>query len=98
MAFKRIHPESHFSIYDFVRLTTTNVCSDIWHATRERVLLKNLASIFWFRLMQFHGTRVGYRDSSLVTPQLREMFYYARGRKSKDGAKRDVEPIQYGGE
>ena len=95
MAFKRIHPESHFSVYDFIRLTTTNIFSDMWHAVRTRVLLKNLASIFWFRAMQFHGTRIGYRDSSLVTPQLRETFYYARERKSKDGPKRDVEPIQY---
>jgi rhamnosyltransferase len=95
MAFKRIHPESHFSVYDFLRLTTTNILSDVWHAARERVLLKNLVSIFWFRLMQFHGTRLGYRDSSLVTPQLRETFYYARERKPKEGAQRDVEPIRY---
>jgi glycosyltransferase involved in cell wall biosynthesis len=95
MAFKRIHPESHFNLYDFARLTLTNILSDIWHAMRERVLLKNLAPIFWFRFMQFYGTRSGYRDSSAVTPQLRETFYYARGRKPKDGMKRDVEPIQY---
>jgi len=95
MAFKRIHPESHFSLYDFVRLTAMNIISDIWHAARRRVLLKNLSSIFWFRFMQFHGTRMGYRDSSLVTPQLREMFYYARERKAKDGAKRDIQPIRY---
>jgi hypothetical protein len=28
-------------------------------AARERVLWKNIASIFWFRFMQFHGTRIG---------------------------------------
>ncbi len=95
MAFKRIHPESHFSVYDFIRLTTTNIISDLWHALREHALLKNFAPIFWFRFMQFHGTRMGYRDSSLVTPQLRETFYYARERKPDDGRKRDVEPIQY---
>jgi len=95
MAFKRIHPESHFSVYDFVRLTTTNILSDLWHAAREGILLKNLASIFWFRVMQFHGTRSGYRESGLVTPQLRETFYYARERKPKEGTQRDVEPIQY---
>ncbi len=95
MAFKRIHSESHFNVYDFARLTTTNIISDLWHAARERVLWKNLASIFWFRLMQFHGTHMGYRDSSLLTPQLRETFYYARELKSKKGWKRDVEPIQY---
>ena len=96
MAFKMIHPESHFSLYDFVRLTAMNIFSDLYHAARERVLWKNLASIFWFRTMQFHGTRLGYRESSLLTPQLRETFYYARERKKKEGEKRDVEPIQYG--
>jgi len=95
MAFKRIHPESHFSVYDLMRLTTTNIISDLWHALRGHALLKNFASIFWFRFMQFYGTRMGYRDSSLVTPQLRETFYYARERKPDDGQKRDVEPIRY---
>jgi glycosyltransferase involved in cell wall biosynthesis len=95
MAFRQIHPEAHFSLYDFVRLTTTNILSDLWHAARERVLWKNIASIFWFRFMQFHGTRMGHRETSLVTPQLRETFYYARERKRKEGTKRDVEPIQY---
>ena len=95
MAFKHIHPEAHFNLYDFMRLTIANIFSDLWHAARERVLWKNIASIFWFRFMQFHGTRMGYRESSLLTPQLRETFYYARERKKKDGAKRDVEPIRY---
>jgi rhamnosyltransferase len=95
MAFKKIYPESHFNMYDFLRLTATNILSDLWHAARERVLGKNIAPIFWFRFMQFHGTRMGHRETSLVTPQLRETFYYARERKPNKGAKRDVEPIQY---
>ena len=96
MAFKRIYPEAHFNAYDFVRLTLTNIFSDLWHAARERVLWKNFASIFWFRLMQFHGTRMGHRETSLVTPQLRETFYYARERKRKEESERGVEPIRYG--
>ena len=104
MAFKKIYPESHFSVYDFVRLTAMNILSDFWHAARERVLLRNLVSIFWFRFMQFHGTRMGYRESSLLTAQLRETFYYARARKAlapdattdeKDESRRDIEPIRY---
>ncbi|MDP1713328.1 MAG: glycosyltransferase family 2 protein [Anaerolineales bacterium] len=98
MAFKKIYPESHFNVYDFLRLTTTNILSDLWHAARERKLWKNIASIFWFRFMQFHGTRMGHRETSLITPQLRETFYYARERRPKDGAKRDIEPIKYNGE
>lgn len=95
MALRKIYPESNFNLYDFFRLTITNIFSDLWHAARERVLLKNLTSIFWFRFMQFHGTRMGHRETSLVTPQLRETFYYARERKKKEGKKRDVEPIRY---
>jgi glycosyltransferase involved in cell wall biosynthesis len=95
MAFKQIYPEAHFSLYDFIRLTAMNMLSDLWHAARERVLWRNISSIFWFRFMQFHGTRMGYRESGLLTPQLRETFYYARERKQKDGTQRDVEPIRY---
>ncbi|HEX2697177.1 MAG TPA: glycosyltransferase family A protein, partial [Anaerolineales bacterium] len=58
MAFKQIHPEAHFNLYDFLRLTVTNIFSDLYHAARESVLWKNLASIIWFRFMQFHGTRL----------------------------------------
>lgn len=97
MALRRIYPEAHFNFYDFLRLATTNILSDLWHAMRERVLLKNISSIFWFRFMQFHGTRMGHRETSLVTPQLRETFYYARERKKKEERNRDVEPIRYNG-
>ncbi len=95
MALRKIYPEAHFNFYDFLRLTITNILSDLWQAAHEQVLIKNISSIFWFRFMQFHGTRMGHRETSLVTPQLRETFYYARGRKMKDERKRDVEQIKY---
>ncbi len=95
MALRKIYPEAHFNFYDFLRLTLTNIFSDLWHAAREGMLWKNIASIFWFRFMQFHGTRMGHRETSLITPQLRETFYYARERKKKEGKKREVEPIHY---
>ena len=95
MALRRIYPEAHFNFYDFLRLTTTNILSDLWHAARERVLWNNIAAIFWFRFMQFHGTRLGHRETSLITPQLRETFYYARERKVRDGTQRNMEPIRY---
>src|SRR5688500_18427992 len=83
MALRKIYPEAHFNFYDFLRLTAANVLSDLWHAMREGVLLKHISSIFWFRFMQFHGTRMGHRETSLVTPQLRETFYYAREKVKK---------------
>lgn len=95
MAFKRLYPEAHFNLWDFIRLTTSNVVSDLWHAARQRVLLRNLASIFWFRTMQFHGTRIGYRQSGPLTRQLRQTFYYPREWLAGEVKPREVEPIRY---
>ncbi|MBI1854757.1 MAG: glycosyltransferase family 2 protein [Chloroflexi bacterium] len=94
MAFKRIFPEAHFNIYDFARLTVTNILNDLVQASRQRVLMKNFASIFWFRWYQFWGTYQGYRHSSAVTQQLRQTFYYPHWSPRGQGG-RDVEPIRY---
>lgn len=96
MAFKRIYPEAHFSLYDFLRMLTANIASDLVHAARERVLGGNLASILWFRWMQFWGTYRGYRESTLLTPALRQTLYYPRGfSPSPPQPQRHVEPIRY---
>jgi glycosyltransferase involved in cell wall biosynthesis len=96
MAFKHIFPESHFNVYDFVRLTTTNILSDLGHAAHERVFLQNLPSIFWFRTMQFWGTYQGYRTSGPLTAHLRQTFYYPRGMDAlSEPRQRDVQPIEY---
>ena len=111
MAFKRIFPQERFTLWDFLRLAGSNIVSDLWHAvfksskartTRQNKLTIDLASIFWFRTMQFWGTYQGYRHSGPVTWQLRKTFYYPRlaNQKSEQGSvppqsARNVEPIQY---
>ncbi len=95
MGFKLIFPESHFNIYDFTRLSVSNILSDIYHATRQGVAAKNLLSIFWFRFMQFWGTYQGYRHSRAVDQHLRQTFYYPRGLADTKHNQREVEPIRY---
>lgn len=97
MAFKRLYPEAHFSLYDFARMTAGNIWSDLWHAARERVLLASLPAIFWFRWMQFWGTYQGYRHPGPVTARLRETFYYPRERMMGAKSERGIEPIRYNG-
>jgi rhamnosyltransferase len=94
MAFKRIFPESHFNIYDLIRLTVTNIASDLFHAAHQRLVWRHFHSILWFRSMQFFGTYQGYRKSGPLTQQLRQTFYYPHwgSRESED---RDVQPIRY---
>lgn len=94
MAFKRIFTESHFNIYDFARLTATNILSDLFHAARRRVFWRHFASVFWFRYNQFWGTYQGYRQSGPVTQQLRQTFYYPHWSTGATD-ERDVEPIRY---
>jgi len=94
MAFKQIFPESHFNVYDFARLTITNILSDLVHAGRQRAFWSSFSSIFWFRFNQFWGTYQGYRQSGPVTQQLRQTFYYPNWSAGKPET-RDVEPIRY---
>jgi rhamnosyltransferase len=96
MAFKRIFPQERFSPGDFIRLVTTNIANDTWHALRQRELQANIKGIFWFRWMQFWGTYQGYRHSGPVTWQLRRTFYYPRefDPPSRERLKR-MDPIRY---
>jgi hypothetical protein len=97
MAFKRIYPEARFSLWDFLRLSTANIASDLYHAARQGVLWHNVGSIFWFRLMQFWGTYRGYRTAQApLTDRLRQTFYYPRGLRPESPTPREgVEPIRY---
>ena len=96
MAFKQIYPEAHFSLYDFVRMASANITSDLWHAARQRVFWRSQPSIFWFRTAQFWGTYQGYRRSLEWNWNLRQTFYYPRGMEILEKpAPREVEPIRY---
>lgn len=95
MAFKRIYPEAHFSLYDFARNVLSSIGFDLLHASRARQLWRNIPGILWFRLNQFWGTYQGYRYSGMLTPDLRQTFYYHVGWDKPAPLKRDVEPIRY---
>jgi rhamnosyltransferase len=94
MAFKRIFPESHFSAYDFLRLSASNIMRDLQEAERHGTAWRHGASIVWFRTMQFWGTYQGYRNSSAVTQALRQTFYYPPS-PGTTPTPREVEPIPY---
>ena len=98
IAFKRIFPNEHFGLWNFVRLLTGNIANDLWHAAQKSRLTENLRGIFWFRWMQFWGTYQGYRQSGPLTWQLRQTFYYPRGMGVASKTKeRELQPIRYNG-
>lgn len=95
MAFKRIFPESHFSMYDFGRLAFSNAWNDLRESRRQSRLWRDLLSIPWFRTMQFWGTYQGYRRSGPITQALRRTFYYPPGSTDARTTTRDMAPIHY---
>ncbi len=96
MAFKRIFPHEQFNFWDFIRLFLGNAGSDLSIARREGEITGESVNIIWFRFMQFWGTYQGYRQSGLLTRELRQTFYYPNASQAEQKAKtRDVEPIQY---
>jgi rhamnosyltransferase len=78
ISFKSIFPQEQFSFWNFIRLTTTNIISDYYHAMLDGVLSENLFSIPIFRSMQFWGTYQGFHQAGLIPKQLRQTFYYPR--------------------
>lgn len=95
MAFKRIFPHETFHFGDCLRLFASNAWSDISQAARQHVLSSSLASILWFRWMQFWGTYQGYQQPGPLTWQLKQTFYYPGGKQPGSQSAREVSPIQY---
>ncbi len=96
IAMKQILPNSQFSLWNFFRLWTGTVFSDLLAARREGVLYAHWRSILWFRLMQYWGTYRGYRYSGKIDHQLHQTFYYPPGiLAEKKPAPRQVQPIDY---
>jgi glycosyltransferase involved in cell wall biosynthesis len=95
IAFKRIFAQEHFNLLDFVRLFTTNVIADYYHAIHDRVFVENLLTIPLFRLMQFWGTYQGFRYHGQALKQLRKTFYYPRALERPSNEASQREPVDY---
>ncbi len=97
IALKRMRPQEHFNLIDFVRLYLSNVLSDGWHAAQEGRLREVWWEVLWFRMMQFWGTYRGFNHRGPLSPRLKQAFYYPRGfDRSGEPDQRDVTPIHYG--
>lgn len=75
-AHKQILPNQSFSLFDFIRLSGTNILSDYRTALGEKELLGTVAEIPKFRLLQFWGTYRGFARDRPISEQLWQRFYY----------------------
>jgi len=78
IALRTLHPGERFHLWDFARLFGANLASDLVHASRERVLMREARGIVWFRWMQFWGTYRGFAHTGPLSGSLKQIFYYPR--------------------
>jgi glycosyltransferase involved in cell wall biosynthesis len=76
IAYRRIFPEAHFSLYDLCYLILSNIVSDYIYAFKQGRFWGNITEIPVFRIMQFWGTYKGYRQKGEVSSMLKKRFYY----------------------
>ena len=91
IALKRIFPEERFSLWDFIRLFTSNVINDLFQAAKLNAIISNSSEIVKFRFMQFWGTFRGFAVSGRVSQKLRQRFYYPNNQKKQDSQKPNPE-------
>ena len=96
IALKRIWPSERFSLAEFVKLYLSNVTNDARQAGRQRVLVRELAGILWFRWMQFWGTYRGFGHRGPLSSELKRALYYPQRRQPNWPARqREVTPLEY---
>lgn len=75
-AHKQIMPNQSFSLFDFARLSATNILSDYRAALEDGQLKANVLEIPMFRLLQFWGTYRGFAKEGPISDRLWQRFYY----------------------
>ncbi len=78
IALKKIFPDSHLSLTEFISLWLSNAVLDLLRAAREGKLLGNASDILMFRTMQYFGTYQGIHNRSPLTHEMIMRFYYPR--------------------
>lgn len=96
MALRKIRPQERIGLLDALRLFVSNAGTDAWHAGHDGRLLQELTGILRFRFLQFWGSYQGWRMAGALTSQLKQTFYYPRGRtRPGEPAGRRAAPIAY---
>jgi rhamnosyltransferase len=77
IALRQIFPNSSFSLLNLMGEFLRASLSDLRAARGQARLWKELGGILSFRWLQYWGTFRGYHERNVLTPQLKEVFYYS---------------------
>jgi glycosyltransferase involved in cell wall biosynthesis len=77
-ALRRILPEVHFTLADFIRFYLSSTLSDSFVAIREKVFLKKVQEILLFRLMHYWGTYKGNHEHRKLSMARKMNYFYPK--------------------
>lgn len=77
-ALQHIMPEIHLRFSDLIRYILSAVMFDISVAIEEKKLMKNVTSIFGFRVMQFWGSYRGNHEHRKLSNRMKERYFYPK--------------------
>lgn len=83
IALKKIMPEIHFHIIDFLRYTLSSIFFDLITAAKSKLLWNEIFGIFTFRFLQYYGTLQGYQGHGNVTKATKDSFFYPEKKHKK---------------
>ncbi|MGA9405708.1 MAG: glycosyltransferase [Bacteroidota bacterium] len=78
IALKRIFPDSHMKLNEFLSLLARSIFSDQMRALKSGKIFRCFFEIFVFRSMQYWGTYTGINSRSELTHEMMIRFYYPR--------------------
>ena len=76
IALKFIMPEINVTLSDMVRYIISSIIYDIKTAVIEKIIFKEVISIFKYRISQYYGTYVGNRSLRELSREKKEKFFY----------------------
>jgi len=82
IALHEIMPNIHFYSIDFIVYTWNSIILDFSKAFKNRVLIKNIIEIIFFRTMQYWGTYKGNKNQRKLSLDMKIKYFYPTNKRS----------------
>jgi glycosyltransferase involved in cell wall biosynthesis len=78
IALRSILPEVHISFFDFLRYVFSSIFLDIKVSIKEKVYLKRIPQIVYYRTAQYWGSYKGNHLNRLISKKIKDQYFYPK--------------------
>ena len=76
IALQKIMPEVQITFFDFLRYLISSIYFDSKTAIKNKIFLKNIIQITYFRSAQYWGSFKGNHNSRVISKKIKEQYFY----------------------